>query len=279
MGLDFGHGGFRCYRRVDWTRKKELLATLAWRLGRVVASSCVLNVILSRRHLLIPWSWIKTAQLSWSYLKVTHFLIKRRNCYKRFNTRQQIHVKRSSDPDWLSTSLGVMLQIATIIESTESVLQELHNAIVDMICWSSDEHNSKTAIVEGYNSDKQKQLLRRCENSGVKTRLQIAYVEGAGRGAIAADNLKVGDTALEIPMSLIVSEELVQADMYHVLEKFEGITPPETMLLLWSMKERRNCDSKYKMCFDTLPEDFNTGILTACDFVFLLNLLCNFVQL
>ncbi|KAM1329108.1 hypothetical protein ACFX15_012736 [Malus domestica] len=174
---------------------------------------------------------------------------------KRFNTRQQIHVKRSSDPDWLSTSLEVMLQIATIIESTE------------------------TAIVEGYNSDKQKQLLRRCENSGVKTRLQIAYVEGAGRGAIAADNLKVGDTALEIPMSLIVSEELVQADMYHVLEKFEGITPPETMLLLWSMKERRNCDSKYKMYFDTLPEDFNTGILTACDFVFLLNLLCNFVQL
>ncbi|KAM2039636.1 hypothetical protein ACFX1T_013058 [Malus domestica] len=161
----------------------------------------------------------------------------------------------------------------------KSVLQELHNAIVDMICWSSDEHNSKTAIVEGYNSDKQKHLLRRCENSGVKTRLQIAYVEGAGRGAIAADNLKVGDTALEIPMSLIVSEELVQADMYHVLEKFEGITPPETMLLLWSMKERRNCDSKYKMYFDTLPEDFNTGILTACDFVFLLNLLCNFVQL
>ncbi|CAN6552160.1 unnamed protein product [Malus baccata var. baccata] len=141
----------------------------------------------------------------------------------------------------------------------KGVLQELHNAIVDMICWSSDEHNSKTAIVEGYNSDKQKQLLRRCENSGVKTRLQIAYVEGAGRGAIAADNLKVGDTALEIPMSLIISEELVQADMYHVLEKFEGITPPETMLL-WSMKERRNCDSKYKMYFDTLPEDFNTGL-------------------
>ncbi|XP_068334013.1 fructose-bisphosphate aldolase-lysine N-methyltransferase, chloroplastic-like isoform X2 [Pyrus communis] len=48
--------------------------------------------------------------------------------------------------------------------------------------------------------------------------------------------------------------------MYHVLEKFEGITPPETMLLLWSMKERRNCDSKYKMYFDTLPEDFHTGL-------------------
>ncbi|XP_048433026.1 N-lysine methyltransferase SETD6-like isoform X3 [Pyrus x bretschneideri] len=154
---------------------------------------------------------------------------------KGFNTRQQIHVKRSADPNWLSTSLEVMLQIAKIIESTE------------------------TAIVEGYNSDKGKQLLRWGENIGVKTRLQIAHVEGAGRGAIAADDQKVGETALEIPMSLIVSEELVQAGMYHVLEKFEGITPPETMLLLWSMKERRNCDSKYKMYFDTLPEDFHTA--------------------
>lgn len=38
-------------------------------------------------------------------------------------------------------------------------------------------------------------------------------MEGAGRGAIAADDQKVGETALEIPMSLIVSEELVQAGM------------------------------------------------------------------
>lgn len=38
-------------------------------------------------------------------------------------------------------------------------------------------------------------------------------MEGASRGAIAADERKVGDTALEIPMSLIVSEELMQADM------------------------------------------------------------------
>ncbi|KAM1282123.1 hypothetical protein ACFX2I_022643 [Malus domestica] len=220
---------------------------------------------------------------------------------KGFNTRQQINVKRSSDPNWLSTSVEVMLQIATIIKSTEAelyfgqdqpmesygprnelealnsilqlveasfsgvcqmqknVLQELHNVIVDMICQSSDKHRPKTTIVEGYNSAKEKQLLQWGENNGVKTRLQIAYVEGAGRGAIAKEDLKVGDTALEIPTSLIISEELVQADMYHALEKFEGITP-ETMLLLWSMKERHNCNSKYKMYFDTLPEEFHTGL-------------------
>ncbi|CAN6677791.1 unnamed protein product [Malus baccata var. baccata] len=220
---------------------------------------------------------------------------------KGFNTRQQINVKRSSDPNWLSTSVEVMLQIATIIKSTEAelyfgqdqpmesygprnelealnsilqlveasfsgvcqmqknVLQELHNVIVDMICQSSDKRRPKTRIVEGYNSAKEKQLLQWGENNGVKTRLQIAYVEGAGRGAIAKEDLKVGDTALEIPTSLIISEELVQADMYHALEKFEGITP-ETMLLLWSMKERHNCNSKYKMYFDTLPEEFHTGL-------------------
>ena len=38
----------------------------------------------------------------------------------------------------------------------------------------------------------------------------IIDVKGAGRGAIAREDLKVGDTALEIPTSLIISEELVQ---------------------------------------------------------------------
>lgn len=39
-------------------------------------------------------------------------------------------------------------------------------------------------------------------------------MEGAGRGAIAREDLNVGDTALEIPTSLIISEELVnESDM------------------------------------------------------------------
>lgn len=38
----------------------------------------------------------------------------------------------------------------------------------------------------------------------------VIDVEGAGRGAIAREDLKVGDTALEIPTSLIICEELVQ---------------------------------------------------------------------
>jgi hypothetical protein len=39
-------------------------------------------------------------------------------------------------------------------------------------------------------------------------------VEGAGRGAIATKDLKVGDIALEIPVSIIISEEHVhKSDM------------------------------------------------------------------
>ena len=37
-----------------------------------------------------------------------------------------------------------------------------------------------------------------------------ADVEGAGRGTIAKEDLKVGDIALEIPISLLISEELVK---------------------------------------------------------------------
>ncbi|PRQ37436.1 putative [Fructose-bisphosphate aldolase]-lysine N-methyltransferase [Rosa chinensis] len=219
-----------------------------------------------------------------------------------FKTKEQVRIKRSSDPIWLSTSLKVMLQIARIIkldevelyfggeeqldsysprneldalnsilqlvesslsdacEITKNVLQDLRNLTIDKICEFAEENSLKTTIVEGQNSDKEKQLLQWGENNGVKTRLQIACVEGAGRGAIAREDLKVGDTALEIPTSLIISEELVQkTDMYHVLEKLED-TSSETMLLLWSMKERHNTDSQYKIYFDTLPEDFHTGL-------------------
>lgn len=46
-------------------------------------------------------------------------------------------------------------------------------------------------------------------------------VEGAGRGAIATKDLKVGDIALEIPVSVIISEELVyETDMVHFLVDF-----------------------------------------------------------
>ncbi|KAI3789358.1 hypothetical protein L2E82_02151 [Cichorium intybus] len=49
----------------------------------------------------------------------------------------------------------------------------------------------------------------------------------------------------------------VAPNEFAVLKKVEGISS-ETMLLLWSMKEKYDTNSKFKVYFDTLPEAFNT---------------------
>ncbi|KAE8056771.1 hypothetical protein FH972_013511 [Carpinus fangiana] len=222
-----------------------------------------------------------------------------------FNTKEQIFLKSSSCPNWISTTLKAMLQIARIIHINEvelyfgegdtcspvefysprnelealnsmlslldiqlssdmcmqmNVLQELREAIIGMIHDFGGQNNVKTTILENQSCEKEECLSRWGESNGMRTRLQIAYVEGAGRGAIAREDLNVGDIALEIPVSIVISEELVRiSDMFQILEKIDGISS-ETMLLLWSMKERHNCDSKFKIYFNTLPENFNTGL-------------------
>ena len=59
-------------------------------------------------------------------------------------------------------------------EMQMNVLQELHNFTIDKITQFAEENSLKTTIVEGQNSDKEKQLLQWGENNGVKTRFQIA---------------------------------------------------------------------------------------------------------
>ena len=51
---------------------------------------------------------------------------------------------------------------------------------------------------------------------------------------------------------------------YHILKNIDGVSS-ETMLLLWSMKERQNSNSKFKLYFDTLPLEFNTGVPFCCN--------------
>ncbi|XP_052199849.1 uncharacterized protein LOC127806527 isoform X8 [Diospyros lotus] len=46
---------------------------------------------------------------------------------------------------------------------------------------------------------------------------------------------------------------------FPILENIDGISL-ETMLLLWSMKEKHNNNSKFRFYFDPLPEVFNTGL-------------------
>ncbi|GAV59585.1 SET domain-containing protein, partial [Cephalotus follicularis] len=150
-------------------------------------------------------------------------------------------------------------------------LRDLRYAVVDRIHEFGGKNKVVTKLDEKYNCDKEKCLVEWGESNGVRTKLQIAYVEGAGRGAIAMENLEVGDTVLEIPVSVIISEELVyKSEMYHILEKIDGISS-ETMLLLWSMKEKHICNSKFKNYFNTLPEEFNTGLSFGVDAIMALD--------
>ncbi|KAK6127090.1 hypothetical protein DH2020_039174 [Rehmannia glutinosa] len=149
----------------------------------------------------------------------------------------------------------------------KTIQQKLQEEIVDRIDKVGMKFSEETKIVGDVSCDKEKGLLDWGVDNGVKTKLDIAYVEGAGRGAIAKEDLKVGDIALEIPVSVIISEELLyESDMFSIFEKIDGISE-ETMLLLWSMKEKHNKKSKFKLYFDTLPERFNTGLSFGIDAV------------
>ncbi|XP_057463389.1 uncharacterized protein LOC130753520 isoform X2 [Actinidia eriantha] len=167
-----------------------------------------------------------------------------------------------------------------------SILQDLRDVCIDMIKELGGKIRLETRIVTDFSCDNERCLLQWGESSGVQRKLEpihiegekanVQYVffflkkicciidgidvEGAGRGAIATEDLKVGDIALEIPVSVIISEELVhKSDMFPILKKIDGISS-ETMLLLWSMKEKHNRYSKFKFFFDALPEVFNTGL-------------------
>ncbi|KMT03327.1 hypothetical protein BVRB_8g198630 [Beta vulgaris subsp. vulgaris] len=143
-------------------------------------------------------------------------------------------------------------------------LKVLRDAIIRRLYGVGEIDKFETRIVKKA-CDSEKHLMEWAESCGLKSKLQIAYVEGAGRGALAAEGLGVGDIALEIPISVIISEDLVyDSDMVDALEKIDGISA-ETMLLLWSMRERHTVDSKYKSYFDTLPEEFNTGLSFGLD--------------
>ncbi|KHN17593.1 Putative ribulose-1,5 bisphosphate carboxylase/oxygenase large subunit N-methyltransferase, chloroplastic [Glycine soja] len=151
------------------------------------------------------------------------------------------------------------ISLSTCTHLHTNILQGLRQTILDLISDFGDKNSVKGVVEKNHSCDQEERLLEWGESNGLMTQLKIAYIEGASRGAIARKDLKVGDIALEIPVSIIISEELVhETDMYGVLKEIDGISS-ETILLLWSMKEKYNCDSKFKIYFDTLPEKFNTA--------------------
>ncbi|KAI3781683.1 hypothetical protein L2E82_11704 [Cichorium intybus] len=159
---------------------------------------------------------------------------------KGFDPNGNLKIKNTCSIDLVNSVLEDMLQRARIIHSDE----------VDF-CFGGIDGSQR-------NLDKEKCLLQWGENNGVKSIFDIAYIEGAEREAIAREDLEVGDIPLEIPVSAIILEDLIyDTNMFAVLKKVEGISS-KTMLLLWSMKEKYDTNSKFKVYFDTLPEAFNT---------------------
>ncbi|URE15978.1 SET domain containing protein [Musa troglodytarum] len=149
--------------------------------------------------------------------------------------------------------------ISNVKDKAVEVLQLLRDTTIAMVK-SVGDSNIHKMIATKFSTDSEELLLKWGKDHGVRTKLKIAYFEEAGRGAVASEDMSIGDIALEIPVSLIISEDLVyNSDMFDVLKNLDGITS-DTMLLLWSMRERFNPNSKFKIYFDTLPEKFNTGL-------------------
>ncbi|KAK2993501.1 hypothetical protein RJ640_015185 [Escallonia rubra] len=156
-------------------------------------------------------------------------------------------------------------------ENMLAVLQVLRKSTLDLIYELGSKIRYETTIFENINVDREKRLLQWGQSNGVGAKLYLAYVQGAGRGAIAREDLKVGDIALDIPVSVIISEDVVyESDMFTILENINGISS-DTMLLLWSMKEKHNGDSRFRVYFDTLPEAFNTGLSFGIDAIMALD--------
>ncbi|EMS63876.1 hypothetical protein TRIUR3_16437 [Triticum urartu] len=166
-------------------------------------------------------------------------------------------------------SLNLLLKTVNALlvaanDGTKGVLQLLVDEILVRLrsVGLTDKHQM---ALQTENHETEDSLLKWGEQHGVKSKLQIAFFEGAGRGMLASEDIGVGDIALEIPESLIISEELLcQSDMFLALKDVNSITT-ETMLLLWSMRERHNSSSKFKMFFETLPSNFNTGLSFGID--------------
>ncbi|KAL0802953.1 hypothetical protein Bca101_058129 [Brassica carinata] len=155
-------------------------------------------------------------------------------------------------------------------QTLEAAIREAVKVRISEVVGAEEE---EARVDDSYRCEKESRLVEWGQRNGVKTKLQIAQIEGYGRGAIATEDLKFGDVALEIPISSVISEEYVyNSDMHSILEKIDGMTS-ETMMLLWTMREKHNHESKFKPYFDSLQESFCTGLSFGVDAIMCLMLL------
>ncbi|CAJ1941868.1 unnamed protein product [Sphenostylis stenocarpa] len=117
-----------------------------------------------------------------------------------------------------SIVLLIDISLSSCTHLHTDILQRLRQTILDLISDLGEKNSVKGVVEKDHSCDQEERLIEWGESNGVMTQLKIAYIEGAGRGAIARKDLKVGDIALDIPVSIIISEELVhETDMHSVL--------------------------------------------------------------
>ncbi|KAL2977652.1 hypothetical protein AAZX31_13G079800 [Glycine max] len=168
------------------------------------------------------------------------------------------------------------VSLSTCTHLHTNILQGLCLTILDLISDFGDKNGVKEVVKKNHSCDQEECLIESGESNGAMTQLKIAYIEGADQGAIARKDLKVGDVALEIPVSIIISEELLhETDMLRgsleneleVLENLKDIFDDmmENMGEI-DLDNGENCswDEKLAMDFKDLQIRIACSVSTSC---------------
>ncbi|KAG2407607.1 uncharacterized protein HKW66_Vig0024290 [Vigna angularis] len=139
-----------------------------------------------------------------------------------------------------------------------NILQGLRQTILDLITDVGDKNSVKGGVVQKDHSWTKSLPEKKGQHHNLHLMKYLLY--GGSSGATELHDQYFGDKPVYTPEKLVVVVAVEQRKgKYGVLKEIDGISS-ETILLLWSMKDKYNSDSKFKIYFDTLPEKFNTGL-------------------
>ncbi|OAE19617.1 hypothetical protein AXG93_3756s1230 [Marchantia polymorpha subsp. ruderalis] len=152
--------------------------------------------------------------------------------------------------------LNVRGLLMTVAAEPESPLFNLHKLVLERLNGLKSDSTAPSKNVSEINA----RLSTWAAEQGIKSMIYAAEFEGFGRGGAASTNLQTGDLVIEIPQDALISEDVaMESDMGPALKETPELTG-ETMVLLWSMRERHDEKSKYAPYFAALPETFHTGL-------------------
>jgi hypothetical protein len=89
----------------------------------------------------------------------------------------------------------------------------------------------------------------------VYSKANIGVFEGQGFGAVAKEDINVGDPLLIIPSALLVRNSVIKAEVFKGFEDFSAEIPFEP-IMIWLLIEKQNEKSPWKPYIDVLPASF-----------------------